>query len=538
MKKYYSKIKVDKYESMQTLDWYATNIYHPTQQDEDGKFKKGALRLRDTHREMFSALLVLLITKTISRRNKINEYSDKYIPYNIEKGLELKVQPYEIKAIITRGLKNAISLQTTKNRMDRLEELGVISRRWIRSEGVFSILFNPRFLTIKCGESGKLIKTNDFENNSESVVYKSKNENLINTTKYKNKIIQDEPVNKRNVHSHINNSLKPKHLKNQNKTVQNNSFGSTKNTDTPHEPTIAVERSNSITNEKLCPELESYKKKAVNKFYEKFIMAFWQHLTSMYLITQAPRQTLHYVEQAYQSLMTDDYYFGGCTTEKQINYQLNKLLKALKSTINLVNARKKENTRWTMDHVYPNQFLCLPPEKGKMRFKNALLHIEEFMAIHDEMDMLIEKQMQKSRDKKKKSRYNYIISQIIAWIMLNAKEKTVSLIRQAGEYLRDIHPELSMKLHTDFNNPYLVKKIINAHKTFDYKLINECFTTQAQIQEEINKLLPKMQQLIRQNRLTISPKMLIHFKIRGDEMKPIPKKYNKYTLNLINRFLR
>lgn len=544
MKKYYNQIHVNKTDSIKTLDFYATNIYHPTQQDDAGKFKKGAIRLRDTHREMFSALITLLITKTIVRRNKINKYADKLAPYNITKPLELKVQPYEIKAIITRGLRNAISLQTCKNRMDRLEEIGIISRRWVRAEGVFSILFYPQFLNLKCAETENYIKTNDFSNNLKSNKYKSKNENLIDTTNSStnsiNKIIQDKPVDKRNVLPHISSSSKNEHPEKKTKTVQDDLSNENLNPNSLDIDTESTENKN-IASERLASkcgnELQNYKKKAAHKFYEKFILAFWQHLASMYLIKQAPRNTLLYVEQSYETLLNDDWYFGACKNKNSVDYQLFKLLKALKSTQNFVAAKKKENPRFTLDYVYPNAFLKANPEKGQMSFKNGMLHIENYMNIHEEREMLIEKQLQKERDKKRKTRYNHIVSQIIAYIMLNSKKDTQKLLNQAGEYLREIHPELIMKLSTDFNNTYLVKQILNKHKDYDYSIINECFVNQEKIKHEIDKMLPEMQKLLNNKKLTISNKMMKYFAIRGEKMKPIPRAYNKLTLKLLNNYL-
>lgn len=540
-KERYSKIYIDPKGSFNTYSWYCDNKWNPEQKLPDGKYKKQALRLRASHLNLFKALIILTIKKVIARRNELNENSDRFIPYNITKPIELKAAPYEIRAMLIEGISDSMTLQTMKNHMQRIEDAGIISRRWIRSEGVFSVLINPFILCLIDAETGKIIKTNDFEIDLKPGCYKSKNEifnNITNVSKETNnnkkKIIQSQIVDKRDAASGISSSLKPEHPKIKTKTVQVNNNGKTDNQSVlKNEPVSTAERYKDKETTRAI-------KKYANKFYRQLIAAFWSHLSSMYLLEEAPRLTFFYAKQAIQTLMNDNWYFGACIDIQTVEYQYNKLLKALKSTQHLVDSKKRENPRWNMDWVYPNQFLLLEPEKHTMSFKNSMLYIEEFMATKHELDELNEKRMQNERDKQQKTRYNHIISNIIAWIMMNAKENSVEKIYQAMQYLRTIHPELTMKLYTDWKNKYLVDQICKKikHEGFDYQVIDKCFVPQERIKNEINKLLPKMQSLLYQNKLTISPKMNMHFKIIGYEMKSVPKKINKYTLDLIKSYLR
>lgn len=540
MKKYYSQILID---PKGTISYYAnfSNRWNSTQKLCDGKYKKGALRLKDTHKQVFISLYILAIKKVVARRNELNKHSDKFIPYNITKPIELKAQPYEILAMFKGELTDSITLQTLKNRMQRLEDAGIISRRWVRSEGVFSVLINPELLCLIYPETGEIIKTNDFGKCLKSTKYKSKNENLNYTTNIseeitnnKKKIIQHKAVHKRDAASGISFSLKHEHPENPNKTVQDIKDGQ-------YDKQLSHADGQPVTVERYKDKntAEAIKKYA-NKFYRELINTLWAHLSSMYLLELAPRQTFFYAKQSIATLMNDNWYFGACNDIQTIEYQYNKMIKALKSTRRLIESKKRENPRWNMDWVFPNQFLKQEPQKHTMSFKNSLLYIEDFMSTHDELNDLNERRLQKERDKQKKTRYNHIVSNIIAWLMLNAKENTQEKIYQAAQYLREIHPELVMKLYTDWGNTYLVKQICDKIQQdgYDYSVIDKCFLPQQRIKQEIEKLLPRMQSLLYHKKLTISQKLRIHFNIRGNEMKPVPKRYNKFTLDLIRFYLK
>jgi hypothetical protein len=547
-KKYYSQLKIDKKGSIDTFKTYASNVWNPAQK-ENGKWKIGALRLRDTHMEVFISLFMLTIKKTLARKNKLNAFSEKISPFNIEKPIELKARPYEIRAMLLGGLKDGVSLQTVKNRMDRLEDAGIITRRWLRAEEVFLICLYPQFLALKCGETDNFIKTNEFSKSTKPINCKTKNENLKDITNpYTNnndKIIQDELVDKRNLHSQMNLSKKQGHLK---KQGQNSATINTSNNNFP-EPKgnsnfassgkdVARERTTHKPNSEE-QKLLSYKKKIANQFYEKLILTLWSHVSHYYLPKLAPTEHLHYIQQSIETLMHDQFYFGACKTEAEINYQLKKMLKALNSTNNWLKKKQTRKSDFRLDFLFPNVFLRNEHKQG-MSFKSSMIEMEAFMRMHDEMELLHEKKMQKERDKATKTRFNHIVSQIIAYILLNSKVNTQKLLYQAGEYLREIHPELCMKLYTDWSNPYLVKQILAKHKEtgYDYAIINECFTIQAQIEQDILKLLPKMQKLLQKDELTIGQQMLIRFNIRGAEKKPVPKAYDKRTLKLLEYYVR
>lgn len=534
-KKYYSQVYVDKYLSEQKLAAFM-NDWNQQQQDLDGNYPKGAKRLRDIHTETYSALLVLLIKKTIARQNKINKVAENIVPYNVSKPFILSARPYEIKNMMVKGVTNAISLQTVKNRMDRLELAGVISRKWKRGTGQFEIEFYHEFLSLKNPEDDKIIV---FENDSKSIDCKTKNENLpCNTndlTNKNNKIIQSEIVDKMCEQSSPVLSDLSQHLDSNNKKCNQQETliqqPTSKLQPDGSKTKVARERSEDII-------LKNQKKSAANRIYDRLIAALWGTMLNFYMLNTSDKRTLNYVAQSIETLINDDFYFGACKNEKHIQYQESKLNAAINSAHNWYKSKKRDNENFELQYLYPNKYLKNNTEDKHMSFKKSVLHVEIQMLKNNSFQMDIEKAIQKERDKKRGEQFNQIISQVIAYIYLNPKSDTQKLILQAVEYLRKIHPELVQKFNTDIKNNQAVTKILDAHKSFDKQLIAECFEKEQLIEKEINLLLPVMQKLLLSRKLFIDQKMQTKFKFRGAEMVPVPMNYNLDTLKALKFYTK
>lgn len=543
MRKYFPKIQVNKQHSLFLFKTFAKE-WNAAQCDENGKWLKGGKRLREVHYELYSGLIALLIEGTIARQNKLNDIDSKHV-YNIEKPLLLKASPYRIRNIMAQGC--SLSLQTVKNRMERLQECGLISRKWSRDDLNFEIELYPRHLVLTDPESQQIIKTNDFENICKPNAYKTKNENLQDTSNTtsnnKNKKIHFPNVNKSDSLSRINPSQNNEHLKKRGKKcntkdLSNSDFQNQeqKNQQTPInneseriEQVVAGERLKHM-------ELQSKKKDAANRIYTKLIAFFWEIWTNLYLPETAPSETLHYVHQSINTLVNDPVYFGSCNNDNQINYQENKLNQALLSTKNWVTARKKKNPEFNFSYLYPNAFLANKPGPG-MSFKNSVINTEIKMARQNKLQMEIEKAIQRDREKQSKEKHNYTIENIIAYIYQHPKENTRELVMQAGEYLWNLMPDLIMKLQTDISNPNRVKQIIQNVKQIDEKIIADCFLSQQKIKQEIDSLLPVVQKLLQKNKLTMNQTMFTKFDI-GHEYKVTPKAYNINTLKYLQFYTK
>lgn len=548
MKKiYFNQIHISTTETIKLVT-FRINQFNELQK-EGNNWIKGAKRIRPTHLETYKALLQLLMKKEIYRRNKANQITGE--SYNINEPLTCMVHTSDIKNMALRGLKNGVCSQTLKNYMDRLEDFGFIKRRWKREGEKFEIEFSPENLVLIEPETGIFIKNIGFENYCYSINYESKNENFKDNTnqetKIKNKLIHLADVDKKDSLSRIASSSKNEHLKTNEQKVQGTSIhdiceqmlGHLESETALTKPSLKNElRAAGRENLSKNAELQDKKRNAAIKFYELFIAAFWNHLINFYMPKLAPKETIHFVEQAIETLINDPFYFGSCTDNQSIEYQYNKLHKALKSSMNWFKKKKKFDANFTFDKVYPNVFLKTDAGTRHMSFKNAVLHMEKFMAVNNEMQMENEKKLQRERDKAKKDRFNHIVSQLIAYIMLNPKDNTKKLTTQAFDYLIGAHPEMAMKLQTDIGNPYLVKEILKKHKSFDNQLITDCFASQEKIESEINRLLPVMQKQLLSNKLKVNQQILIRFNIRGNQMQPIPKMFDNNTLKFIKSYLK
>jgi hypothetical protein len=515
--------------------------------DEKGKWLKGAKILRPGHLNTLKALLQLLMRNDIFRQNYIYTTTGRGI-YNTNKPLVCIAYTSDIKNMLVEGLKSGVSAKTIKNYMDRLQEYGIITRKWKRGTEKFQIEFNHEFLVLKNPDDGEFVKNIAFEKYSNSIIYKSKSKNLPYSTKedikINNKIIHSENVNKRDLHSQISSSLKKEPLENVNKKVQLQEEQQ-RNENLNHS---SIAGSSDIVGERLTDMdntknneiriLNSKKKDAANIFYTKFISLFWNFWIQLYMPETAPKETMFYISQSIDTLVNDDYYFGTCQNEEQINYQLQKLNKSLNSAHNWYKNKQKNNENFSFRYLYPNVFLKNKAGSGSMSFKNSILKTEMQMAKNNLLQIEYEKAMQREKDKKTKQKHNQIVDNIIAWVHSNSKDKTTTLIYQAQQYLLEINPELLMKLQTDWSNPYRVKQAIESVKEFDHKMINEIFIPQETIKQEIDTLLPKMQKLLQSRKLTISQKMLVKFDIRGEKMQPVPKNYDKHTLQSLKYLIK
>jgi hypothetical protein len=550
-KKYYSQIHVDKYGSSQKFTEYSNMVWNPTQQDDDRKWKLGAKRLRDTHLELFNALIVLLIKKTIAPQNGVNKLKSGagVVPFNIEKNLFLKAEPYEIQAIMLRGLKQAFSLQTIKNRLTRMEDAGIINRKWLRSEGKFSIEINSDLLKIKCPITETVIKNIDFSNTSKPIVSENKNEkftNNTNKTNNKNKKIQGNPVDKMNLHTEINKSKKHFTSEKQKQTVHNSSEQTDENTKSSdlHKNSLINAKNNVATSRNKDKNTDSVffraKKKVALAFYKVFILTFWEHARHLYLPEEAPINFMHFIEQSLDTIMNDNDYLGACKNNETLHYQAIKMSQAIKSTRDFIASKKKYNPSYNIDYLYPNLFLKHPAEKNRMSFKNAMLHIESFMFIKEQRDEAIEKKMQKEREKDNKEKGNLIINNLISFIYLNTKLKTKDLILCADQYLVENHPKLVHQFHADVKNSYSIKKAKEWRKNNEYDkfLLQKCFNSAKIIEAEINKLLPELHKKLKSGKAGISNKMHVYFTFAGSDWNAKPKAYNNTTLRYLQNYMR
>jgi hypothetical protein len=523
------------------------NEHNSLQKDEKGKWIKGANRLRPGHFEVFKALLVLLKENSIKQQNKLYMITGRGI-YNVDKPLILKAYTSDIKNMTLRGLKGGVCNQTIKNYLNKLQEFKIINRQCKTTSKKFEIEFNPEFIVLKNPEDGNFIKNIGFEKYCQSVLSEQKIKNLKDIT-YKdsninNKIIHFPNVNKRSLHTQTISSQKYEHLKNENKKVQFSLTDEQTKIETiqsksENSKTQQTEKSElSVAREILAKKqdeiiLKSNKKDAANKFYIKFIATFWKFWLNFYMPETADRSNLNYIAQSIETLVNDDYYFGSCQNQEQINYQLFKLDKSLISTKRWYESKVKENENFSFRYLFPNVFLKNPAEPNSMSFKKSILRTEIQMAKTNELQMQFEKAMQRQKDKKKGDKNNKIIDNIIAWIHSNPKQNTKEMLIQAMKYLHDVDGELVMKLQTDISNPYRIKQAIENCKTFDIKLINECFIGHELIKNEIEKLLPKFQKILQTSGLAKKQATIIKFRIRGNEMQPIPKNYDKDTLKYI-----
>jgi hypothetical protein len=542
-KKYYAKqhIAIPETELL-VLNQY--NAINNEQKDERGKWIKGAKRLRPGHLEIYKALLQLLMRNDLFRQNYIYQITGKGI-YNAEKPLVSHVKTSDIVNMTLRGLKSGATFQTIKNHLSRLEDFKFITRSWKRSSENFMIEFNPEFIVLKDPETGKFIENIGFENFSNSIIYKSKNENLIDTTnketKINNKTIHSSNVDNKDLLSQIIPSLKQEHLEKQDKKCNSFDPESTKTSQTKTNETLKTKAGKQelpVAPERLKDMvLTGQKKDAANKLYTRLIALFWSFWTNLYMPETAPRETLHYISESIDTLMNDNLYFGSCTNEQQINYQLAKLDKALNSTANWVKSKQKQNPGFNFQYLYPNVFLKNGPGSGKMSFKNSVLRHEIKMQKQQLLNLEFEKAMQRERDKITKQRHNLIIDNLITWIYQQPKQNTKLLTEQAMLYLQQINPELVMKLSTDIANPYRVKQAIENCKEIDKTIIDQCFNQQQKLIAEIDSLLPVMQKKLQQNKLTMSQAMFAKFKI-GHQYQVTPLAYNAHTLKALKYYLQ
>jgi hypothetical protein len=515
------------------------NLWNETQKDQEGNWIKGAKRLRPSHNEIYKALLVLLIKNSIYRQNAIYVNTGRGI-YNIDKPLIVDVYTSDIKNMTLRGLKNGICFQTIKNYLNRLEEVGFIKRRWKRSSEKFEIEFTPSCIVLKNPETQEFVKNIGFENYSNSIFYDNKIKNLqdntINKTNINNKIIHPEITdeNKRK----ISFSQKQEQPKNKNKGLQGQ-----ENTKHEFKSKASIEAETTFGGERLIcmdsfkTELFQIKKKAAYTFYVFFISVFWDFWKNLYLPETAPNEMQHYITQSIETLMNDDYYFGNCTNQQEIEYQHIKLINSLKSTRNWYKSKKRTNENFSFRYLYPNAFLKNEAGKNSMSFKNAVAYEQYNMSKHGKLQYAYEAAMKKELEKKQGKVNNTILSNLLAWVhKLENKQSFKELSLMAQYYLSRNHPGLLHVFQADVNNRSSIQKVKDFND-FDIKLISECFNDQAIIKEQIENLLPLLQKRLQSN-YPISNKMMAKLRIIGYDKKPIPKEYDIHVLKYIEYILQ
>jgi hypothetical protein len=533
---HYTQIYVAKPET-EKLHIAMCNKWNETQKDIDGKWIKGAKRLRPLHTEVYKALMVLLIKKSIFKQNVIYVNTNRGI-YNVDKPLLVDVYTSDIKNMTLRGLKDGVCFQTIKNYLDRLEEAGFIQRKWKRASEKFEIEFSPLYIVLKEPKNGEFIKNIGFESYYNSIIYTNKNENLqditINNTNNNNKLIPlSEDEKRKNIFSQ-----KQEQTENQNKGMQ-----CTGDPDLEIKPEALSKAGTSSVGERLkymdshLAELTHLKKNAAYKFYVYFISVFWEFWQNLYLPETAPNNMQHYITESMDTLMKDNYYFGNCTNIEDIEYQSIKLINALKSSKNWYAGKKRKNENFSFRYLYPNTFLKNSAGKNSMSFKNAVLYEQCKMAKRGTLQSAYELSMKKELEKRTGIINDNILTNLLAWVHKpENKNEFEELSLTAQKYLAENNPDLLQIFQADVRNKS-VKNKIKDFSDFDILLINECFINQAIIKEQIEALLPTLQKRL-QNNYPITNKMMAKLRIIGNEKKPIPRQYDIHALKYIEYILQ
>jgi hypothetical protein len=515
------------------------NEWNETQKDQEGNWIKGAKRLRPSHNEIYKALLVLLIKNSIYRQNVIYVNTGRGI-YNVDKPLIVDVYTSDIKNMTLRGLKNGICFQTIKNYLNRLEEAGFIKRKWKRASEKFEIEFTPSYIVLKDPETQHFIKNIGFENYSNSIIYSSKIENLQDNT------INKTNINNKIIHPSITDENKRKILfyqKQEQPEDKNKGLQDRENAEPEIKSKASIEAGTTSGGERLIcmggfkTELFQIKKKAAYTFYVFFITVFWDFWKNLYLPETAPNEMQHYITQSIETLMNDDYYFGNCTNQQEIEYQHIKLINSLKSTRNWYESKKRTNENFSFRYLYPNVFLKNEAGKNSMSFKNAVAYEQYNMSKHGKLQSVYESAMKKELEKKQGKVNNTILSNLLAWVHKpENKQSFKELSLMAQYYLSRNHPDLLHIFQADVNNRSSIQKVKDFND-FDIKLISECFNDQAIIKEQIENLLPLLQKRLQAN-YPISNKMMAKFRIIGYDKKPVPKEYDIHALKYIEYILQ
>jgi len=550
----------------QNFDSYI-NAWNAQFWDKDGAFKrKGARIIGDGEIRILQALKYILIDR-ISLKNRQNKQSLHSKVINVTKPIEFIVNTNDIRNIILKNKKKSLSLNTVKNRLEKLEEAGFIHRKFLKSKNGYLMHFSQFLLPIMDEEKGKLLKNTNFLNTVNQDIAIHYNQDLAN---YSNNIIKKE--------------IKKEQLN----IVDKDNGASTKNTtSTPEQPKIprpteaiktiptvqtkkyskkiarifnlskeqtkdiaqdlqnnllenqeahkTLQKTNNTKHQKK--QFEILRNNFARAFYTRFIITFFAHMRNNYLPDTAGIKTIFYVEQAINEVKTDkDFYFGACKTIEHLQYQAMKLEKALKSTLLNYQKNLKKNPYYNWTFNYPNQFLSKPPGKNSFSFKNSILHIEKSMINTNKLNVEYEKQMTEHKIKLLKEAQQKIIYSAI-WYIYQNTSRIKTNINVALEYFKD-DTELRNNFKSLILNSYAVKKWLLENKKFepDQILINECFIRQQILEKEINELLPDFHKKIRYSEKT-RKNIGKYFLLSGDDYTPVPRYFNQKTYDFIHNFV-